>query len=79
MDAKLDSLLTETHKKELDYWIKHSMNIQEEYELVQDIPDPYIFIRIKGSPKKINTELTMDMLHLYATWMSFIDSLYDQI
>ena len=64
-NIKFGALLTEAHMKTLDNYVKGYMNIEEEYELVQDIPNPYIFIRVKRRPKKINTRLTMKSLQHY--------------
>ena len=64
-NIKFGALLTEAHMKTLDNYVKGHMKIEEGYELVQDIPNPYIFIRVKGSPKKINTGLTMESLQHY--------------
>ena len=55
--------LSDTQKEILDKYVKNTMSIKEEYDIVQDLPIPYIFIRVKGKPNKINTELTPDQLN----------------
>lgn len=62
-NIKFDIRLSKEQIDALDNYVKNTMNIQDEYEIIQDFIIPYIFIRVKSNPKKINTNLTITDLN----------------
>ena len=62
-NIKFDIRLSKEQIEALDNYVKNTMNIQDEYEIIQDFIIPYIFIRVKPNPKKINTNLTITDLN----------------